>query len=351
MNIGINIKKLRRERCITQEQLAEYLNISVSAVSQWECGKTAPDISQLPILANIFKVSADVILGINVDLKEKRIEEIYMSALHDSFDGYRERAFDKIKKGLEEYPDSYRLKSTLAYGFKNVYEWDDGLTLREIIFLCQKVIDDNEIGMDAIELACYEYLKAGRLEEAERLAKSLPIYQHTGNELLTQVYTGNKLTDQLKINIMALNSLLVCNILDLTDQKHDDDEKLILCQKVLTIMETVFEDGNYCYHSQSIRIAHSEMLKIYANRNDTENSLTQLELVAKYAVMFDTYDQEGQYNSILFKGMKTGGYWKESPDDRHSKWILEKISKPNYDFIRENPRFIAVETLLKRHAL
>ncbi|MBR2447915.1 MAG: helix-turn-helix transcriptional regulator, partial [Clostridia bacterium] len=48
MQIGLKIKKLRKENDITQEQLAEYLSISSRAVSQWECGKTMPDISQLP---------------------------------------------------------------------------------------------------------------------------------------------------------------------------------------------------------------------------------------------------------------------------------------------------------------
>ena len=36
MTIGATIKKLRRERDITQEQLAEYLSVSPQAVSQWE---------------------------------------------------------------------------------------------------------------------------------------------------------------------------------------------------------------------------------------------------------------------------------------------------------------------------
>jgi transcriptional regulator with XRE-family HTH domain len=76
MNIGTNIKRLRRERDITQEQLAEYLNISISAISQWECEKTAPDISLLAPLANIFDVSADVLLGIDVINKEKQIHDI-----------------------------------------------------------------------------------------------------------------------------------------------------------------------------------------------------------------------------------------------------------------------------------
>ncbi len=37
MSIGTTIKKLRRERDMTQEQLAEYLGITANSVSQWEC--------------------------------------------------------------------------------------------------------------------------------------------------------------------------------------------------------------------------------------------------------------------------------------------------------------------------
>ena len=75
MSIGTTIKKLRRERSITQEQLAEYLGISTGAVSQWECDRTVPDITQIPILANIFEVSADILLEIDVG-KSKRAKEI-----------------------------------------------------------------------------------------------------------------------------------------------------------------------------------------------------------------------------------------------------------------------------------
>ena len=52
MTVGENIKKLRCERNITQEALAEYLGISSQAVSQWECGPS-PDIAQIPVLAYV----------------------------------------------------------------------------------------------------------------------------------------------------------------------------------------------------------------------------------------------------------------------------------------------------------
>jgi len=54
-----NIYKLRKENGLTQEELAEKLNISFQAVSKWENGQTAPDIMLLPLLSQIFKVSID----------------------------------------------------------------------------------------------------------------------------------------------------------------------------------------------------------------------------------------------------------------------------------------------------
>ena len=41
--IGENLKRLRKEKGLTQEQLAERLNVSFQAVSKWECGDGYPD--------------------------------------------------------------------------------------------------------------------------------------------------------------------------------------------------------------------------------------------------------------------------------------------------------------------
>ena len=46
--IGENLKRLRKEKGLTQEQLAERLNVSFQAVSKWECGDGYPDIVMLP---------------------------------------------------------------------------------------------------------------------------------------------------------------------------------------------------------------------------------------------------------------------------------------------------------------
>lgn len=61
--IGNNIMILRKEHGLTQEQLANILGISYQAVSKWETGNACPDISMLPLLADLFSVSVDQLIG------------------------------------------------------------------------------------------------------------------------------------------------------------------------------------------------------------------------------------------------------------------------------------------------
>ncbi len=57
------IRRLRKERGFTQEELAEQLNITYQAVSRWENETGLPDISQVVPLANVLGVTADVLFG------------------------------------------------------------------------------------------------------------------------------------------------------------------------------------------------------------------------------------------------------------------------------------------------
>ena len=62
INIGANIKALRKARHITQEQLGKAVGVSMQAVSRWECGGV-PDVSVLPLIADYFDVSLDALFG------------------------------------------------------------------------------------------------------------------------------------------------------------------------------------------------------------------------------------------------------------------------------------------------
>ena len=58
-NLWDNIARLRRERKITQEELADFLGVTKAAVSKWENRQTTPDILLLPQLASFFEVTID----------------------------------------------------------------------------------------------------------------------------------------------------------------------------------------------------------------------------------------------------------------------------------------------------
>lgn len=121
MEIGSIIKKHRRERDMTQEQLAEYLRLSVSAVSQWESGKTAPDLALISAICNLFAISADELLGINLEQKKQRISNIEDQACQHSSRGQLQEAADIPEAGLREYPDSYGIIYDLIYVRFNQY--------------------------------------------------------------------------------------------------------------------------------------------------------------------------------------------------------------------------------------
>ena len=62
--IGQSIKKLRKERNLTQEELAAQLNVSAQAVSKWENETGLPDISQVIPLASVFGMSTDALFAL-----------------------------------------------------------------------------------------------------------------------------------------------------------------------------------------------------------------------------------------------------------------------------------------------
>ncbi len=64
MEIGNVIKRLRLQKRITQEELAEILGVSVQTVSRWENNINYPDLVMLPEIASLFHVTTDYLLGV-----------------------------------------------------------------------------------------------------------------------------------------------------------------------------------------------------------------------------------------------------------------------------------------------
>ena len=76
LNIGQNLRNLRRSADMTQDELAEKLGVAFQTVSRWENGGSYPDIEMLPVIAGIFDVTVDHLLGTDREKKQKQLDEI-----------------------------------------------------------------------------------------------------------------------------------------------------------------------------------------------------------------------------------------------------------------------------------
>ena len=84
MNIGNQIRALRIEKKVKQDELAEYLGVSAQAVSKWETGASTPDITLLPNIATYFGVSIDELFALPEESQFERIENMlsYERCIH-----------------------------------------------------------------------------------------------------------------------------------------------------------------------------------------------------------------------------------------------------------------------------
>ncbi len=103
MSLSGNIKRLRQEKNLTQEQLAAKLGVSAQAVSKWETSETYPDGALLVPLANELEVSLDELFGNDTvsmaDISGRIIKLIYATEAKERFNVARDIGW-QIERGL-----------------------------------------------------------------------------------------------------------------------------------------------------------------------------------------------------------------------------------------------------------
>ena len=112
--IGTNIKKLREENQITQQQLADSLGISYQAVSKWECGTTIPDVVLLPQIAEFFNVTIDDLFKTEITVYRNRAERL-MCLYEDDINN-----IDIYEKAEKEF---IKLFETEKYNIKDIFNY------------------------------------------------------------------------------------------------------------------------------------------------------------------------------------------------------------------------------------
>ena len=113
MNIAANITKLRKERGMTQEALAEVIGVSAQTISKWENSTTYPDVALLPVIADVFGVTIDALYGREsdtpnvsaataVDAVIEAVRETIVGMIHVSeLDGTFEEHLAQYKKAMQ----------------------------------------------------------------------------------------------------------------------------------------------------------------------------------------------------------------------------------------------------------
>lgn len=356
MSIGTTIKKLRRERDMTQEQLAEYLGITANAVSQWECDRTTPDISQLPLLVRIFNVSADELLEINLANKEQEIEQLHNQIYELSQTGQTKEAFELAKKAHKQYPDNYDLMYAYASHFcyivrDNSYTVEEKETFQtECIKLLEHIITgctEEYLRQNARSSLCFMYMDLGLFEKAESIAEQFPNIVNSREFIKAGLYSGNKGITETKtllfVLIEHLSNRMIRNArTDEGSAFYSTEEMRALYEKQIAFLHLMFEKEDFGFFYSDLWEAHTFLAESYAQEQHLEKTLYHLEEATNAIIRYieDFYKKTFIHSSLLLKGYENSGegIWYSSSENFATQ-LLNDTKKESFDFLRDNARF------------
>ena len=125
LDIGKTIKRLRMQNDFTQEDLARNIGVTPQAISRWESNIGYPDIELLPAIAAVFSVSADELLGIDKNIREKRLKEIHREIKAPFFNEIDEKQLSILREYAAEFPADETIRLALADALSNSQIWND----------------------------------------------------------------------------------------------------------------------------------------------------------------------------------------------------------------------------------
>ena len=168
MDMGDKLRALRREKKLTQEQLAEYLQISSQAVSKWETGASCPDLDMLLRLAAFYQVSTDELLDFDRRRIEAEVDALVAASVPLRKDPAKVEAF--YREALRRYPNNEVLLNCLLMCIPNERAAEK-IEIGEQLLSCTR---DDEIRLDVLRLLALTYGAVGEKAMAEKCLARLP---------------------------------------------------------------------------------------------------------------------------------------------------------------------------------
>ena len=289
LDLGTNIRQLRRRDKRTQEALAEALGVTAQAVSRWESGGSYPDMNLIPSIANYFGVSIDELFGYT-NQREQRIDDLVtqiyeMKWKNNGVDHNISECIAVAREALVEFPGNDKLMLSLAsvlytagyvrYGEchlideegYSIYDTEKHKTYaewREAVPLYEKALQTLPLGVlrdRAVKELSQLYLNLGEHEKGITLAESAPDLWNCREFLRAYACDGKQYVKAHSETLLMTVRACAVFIVNITtgDQRHlTPREKADGLASAIRLFEVICPDGNYgCHHGY---IASLEML-------------------------------------------------------------------------------------------
>lgn len=336
------LRHLRRKNDMTQEELAEALDMSPQAVSRWETGTAFPDSTVIRKLAYLFRVTTDYLLEVDPDRFKWDTSDRILRSFHEM---EPQDGAALLRKSLKEYPRSEELTFALAS------------LLYHRIYLPSP---DSTEGKDALHESCrlWEqlYARTGEREHLEHLLHALRDMGRPdrGKELLRtldypvraemeiELASGEerlRLTKEHAYYLLSQLNLYVHRIG--TDELLPPEERLTILTQMYEADRTLVPDDRECFLHWNASAIPYELAKLHAEAGDADEAMRWLEITRQASDR--DYIPPYPLNSPVFRGMGAKRNGRYGGD-----WLLKRMTEePAFDNIRTDPQFAAMHNKLK----
>jgi len=244
MDIAKVIRENRKKKNLTQEQLAELVGVSTSAVSKWESSASLPDLLLIAPIARALSITADELLGFQDELSDEEVTALEQECAEifrrNGYDAGRE----KCEALLLEYPNMMYLRFRVAALYQRflltIPEHTDARIKQEfdrIYELMQQVYDSGEPRLHAAAAQAWasHELMCGALDRAEALLSELPQPEAAPDELYPLLYLkkGEReravlLLEQLVLRA-GMQTIRALHLLSSTAMQDGDSKRALAC--------------------------------------------------------------------------------------------------------------------------
>lgn len=361
LSIGENIKLFRKAKDITQEQLAEMLNVSSQSVSRWELGICYPDMEFLPMLAEIFEITVDKLLGVDNIAEKKKVDE-YLNRFQAAINqGKIDECISIAREGVAEYPNNYALLNKLMYALfvsgddtGNISNWKENMENydAEITSLGERIMKycpDQNIRLEAISRLAFNHCEQGRKEIGKQIYEMLPpMILCRENQMWWSLEEDEKTSFLQKQIKKSYNMLYDFIWLLATCGKLSPANSLSVINKAEELTNLITDEKQYNIDSWGNSRIHYDKAKLYSKIGCKKSVYEQLELAARKAIDFDNRPETEEYNSLLLGNVTEKRIDFETADTRpltkimRDKWLSDNA----FDSIRNTPEFEKIISML-----